>query len=112
LGAGKTTMAKGIAKGLGVAEELTSPTFTIVSEYEGRLRLHHIDAYRLSGPEDLASAGALELLDDSGAICLVEWSEKVAEALPGDAVIIELLVSEEGARVARLSGEVIEGILA
>lgn len=108
LGAGKTTFAKGIARGLGVDDEVTSPTFTVVSEYVGRLRLHHIDAYRLAGSEDFASVGAEELLADSGALCLVEWSERVADSMPADAISVELSVQPDGTRELRLAGAVLE----
>lgn len=111
LGAGKTTMAKGIARGLGIDDTVTSPTFTIVSEYEGRLRLHHVDAYRLSGPEDFAQAGGEEILSDRGGVCLIEWSERVEETLPPDAAVIELVVQEGGSRLARISGSALEAIL-
>jgi len=111
LGAGKTTFAKGVARGLGVDDEVTSPTFTVVSEYAGRLRLHHIDAYRLSGVEDFASVGGEELFADSGGLCLVEWSERIAEALPPDAVSVELSVRPDGGRDLRLEGAALEELL-
>lgn len=111
LGAGKTTFVKGFALGLGVDEEVTSPTYTIVSEYEGRLRLHHVDAYRLSGPEDFASVGGEELVGDSGGICLIEWSERISGALPPSAVVAEIEVEEDGSRLLRLDGEGLEALL-
>jgi len=111
LGAGKTTMAKGLARGLGVEETVTSPTFTIVSEYEGRLRLHHIDAYRLSGTEDFSALGGEDILADPEGVSLVEWSERIEAALPPDAACIELSVQPGGSRLARVSGEALEGIL-
>jgi tRNA threonylcarbamoyladenosine biosynthesis protein TsaE len=111
LGAGKTTFAKGVALGLDIDEEVTSPTFTVVSEYVGRLRLHHIDAYRLSGSEDFASVGGEELFADSGALCIVEWSERIAESLPPDAVHVELLVQADGSRELRLDGAALERLL-
>jgi tRNA threonylcarbamoyladenosine biosynthesis protein TsaE len=104
-------MAKGLARGLGVEETVTSPTFTIVSEYEGRLRLHHIDAYRLTGPEDFWSLGGEELLADPGGVCLVEWSERIESALPDDAAIVELALPPGGGRLARVSGEALESAL-
>jgi len=110
LGAGKTTFAKGLARGLGVEDEVTSPTYTIVSEYEGRLRLHHIDAYRLAGAQDFESAGAEELLSDAQGVCLIEWSERVQDALPPGTAVAELAVAEDGSRVLRLEGA-IEGLL-
>ncbi|HTX72072.1 MAG TPA: tRNA (adenosine(37)-N6)-threonylcarbamoyltransferase complex ATPase subunit type 1 TsaE [Rectinemataceae bacterium] len=111
LGAGKTTFAKGVARGLGIEEEVTSPTFTVVSEYEGRLRLHHIDAYRLSGVEDFVSVGAEELLSDAGGICLIEWGDRIAEVLPADVLRIELSVRPDGARELRTSGGALEALL-
>ncbi|MDA8425271.1 MAG: tRNA (adenosine(37)-N6)-threonylcarbamoyltransferase complex ATPase subunit type 1 TsaE [Treponema sp.] len=111
LGAGKTTFAKGVARGLGVDDEVTSPTFTVVSEYSGRLRLHHIDAYRLSGGEDFASVGGEELFADPDGLCLVEWSERIAEALPPDAVSVELTVRPDGSRDLRLQGAALEELL-
>jgi tRNA threonylcarbamoyladenosine biosynthesis protein TsaE len=111
LGAGKTTFAKGLARGLGVGDEVTSPTYTIVSEYEGRLRLHHVDAYRLSGSEDFESVGGGDLLADSGGVCLIEWSERIEAALPRDAAVAELSVEADGSRRLRLEGPGIEGLL-
>ncbi len=104
-------MAKGIARGLGVEDEVTSPTFTVVSEYEGRLRLHHVDAYRLLGPADFEELGGEDLLADPGGVCLVEWSERIEAALPPDAAFVELSVLPDGRRRARAWGEALERIL-
>jgi tRNA threonylcarbamoyladenosine biosynthesis protein TsaE len=112
LGAGKTTFAKGLARGLGVTEEVTSPTYTIVSEYEGRLTLHHVDAYRLSGPEDFESAGGEELFADPDGVCLIEWSERIEGALPPRAALAEFEVTDDGSRLLRIEGESLEGLLA
>jgi tRNA threonylcarbamoyladenosine biosynthesis protein TsaE len=111
LGAGKTTFTKGFAAGLGVEGEVTSPTYTIVSEYEGRLRLHHVDAYRLSGPEDFDSVGGEDLLADSGGVCVIEWSERIAAALPPDAAVAEFEVRDDGCRVLKIEGSAIEDLL-
>jgi tRNA threonylcarbamoyladenosine biosynthesis protein TsaE len=111
LGAGKTTFAKGFARGLGVGDEVTSPTYTIVSEYEGRLRLHHVDAYRLSGPEDFDSVGGGELLADPGGVCLIEWSERIEAALPPGSAVADLLVEADGSRLLRIEGASLEGLL-
>ncbi len=81
LGAGKTALIRGIARGLGVTEPVTSPTYTIVNEYStGRVPLFHFDMYRLSGPEDLFDIGWEDYLERGG-ICVVEWSERVLDAL-------------------------------
>jgi tRNA threonylcarbamoyladenosine biosynthesis protein TsaE len=111
LGAGKTTFAKGFARGLGVDDEVTSPTYTIVSEYEGRLRLHHVDAYRLSGAEDFYSIGGAEAFADGGGVCLVEWSERIEEALPPWSARADFLVEDDGSRLLRIEGESLERIL-
>jgi tRNA threonylcarbamoyladenosine biosynthesis protein TsaE len=108
LGAGKTVFAKGVGRGLGVEDEVTSPTFTIISEYEGRLRLHHIDAYRLSGPEDFSEIGGEDCLADPGGISLVEWSERIEASLPRDACRLELSVLPDGSRLARVEGASLE----
>jgi tRNA threonylcarbamoyladenosine biosynthesis protein TsaE len=111
LGAGKTTFAKGFALGLGIADEVTSPTYTIVSEYDGRLRLHHIDAYRLSGPEDFDSVGGGDLVADEGGVCLIEWSERVAPSLPPGCVVVDIEVEENGSRSLRLDAGSLESLL-
>ena len=81
LGAGKTAFTRGLARGLGAAEPVTSPTYTIVNEYlSGRLPLFHFDMYRLSSADDLWDIGWEDYLDRNG-ICAVEWSENVREAM-------------------------------
>jgi tRNA threonylcarbamoyladenosine biosynthesis protein TsaE len=83
LGAGKTTLAKGIAKGLGAAEpdEVSSPTFTLVHEYGDPVRVYHVDLYRIEQPREAAGLGLNELFD-SGAVVLIEWAERFPELLP------------------------------
>lgn len=100
LGAGKTCFVKGIARALGIAEEITSPTYTIVSEYEGRLPLRHIDAYRLSGEEDFENIGGSELLAGEG-VTVVEWPEKIAALLPGGAIFVDIGILENNKRMIR-----------
>jgi tRNA threonylcarbamoyladenosine biosynthesis protein TsaE len=81
LGAGKTALAQGIAAGLGVTEPVSSPTFALVHEYRGRMRVWHLDVYRLRGPEELADLSWEDLLCGEG-VLLVEWPERIREALP------------------------------
>jgi len=88
LGAGKTTLAKGIAAALGVTDPVTSPTFAIVQEYEGRVPVAHADVYRLASIAELADLALDELLDDH--VVLVEWGDRVVAALPADRIEIRL----------------------
>ena len=90
LGAGKTAFVRGMARGLGIQGRVTSPTFTIVNEYEGgRLPLFHFDLYRLGSSEELFDIGWEDFLRRGG-ICAVEWSENVADALEEDTVYIDI----------------------
>ncbi len=88
LGAGKTVLTKGIAKGLGITEPVSSPTFTILQIYEeGRLPLYHFDVYRIADPEEMDEIGYEDYFYGGG-ICLVEWANLIEELLPEDAVRI------------------------
>lgn len=89
LGAGKTAFTRGLAAGLGCTARVSSPTFTVVNEYDGPLPLFHFDMYRLSGAEELFDIGWEDYLSRPG-VCAVEWSERVEEALPGDAVTVTI----------------------
>jgi tRNA threonylcarbamoyladenosine biosynthesis protein TsaE len=103
LGAGKTCLTKGIARGLGITEAVTSPTYTIISEYQGPCPLYHIDAYRLEGDDDFAALGGEEILYGEG-ISVVEWSEKIPASLPENALFIDIDIISGGARSIRISG--------
>jgi tRNA threonylcarbamoyladenosine biosynthesis protein TsaE len=89
LGAGKTQLTKGLAEGLGVTSMVNSPTFVLMNEHVGRLRLFHVDAYRLDDPEDLLAAG---LLDDRAAdgVTVVEWADRLAGWLPEERLELAL----------------------
>lgn len=97
LAAGKTTFTKGIAKSLGVDEDVTSPTFTLVSEYEGKMPLYHFDAYRLDGSEAFLDIGAEEMMYGKG-VCAIEWTENVQSAIPDDAIKIHISIVESNVR--------------
>ena len=90
LGTGKTTLTKSIARGLGVTETVTSPTFNIIREYKsGRIPLYHFDVYRIADPDEMFELGYEEYFYGDG-ICVVEWADIIEELLPEDAVIIRI----------------------
>jgi tRNA threonylcarbamoyladenosine biosynthesis protein TsaE len=93
LGAGKTQLVRAIAAGLGVdpPHAVASPTFALIHEYDARLPIFHFDAYRLRGTEEFLDLGVHEYFDSDG-ICLVEWAERVAPALPPERLAIELAI--------------------
>jgi len=104
MGAGKTVLTRGIARGLGVAEGVSSPTFALVHEYDGRLKIYHFDMFRVESWDDLYSTGFFDFLD-SGAVLIVEWSENIENALPESAVRIRLAPGRtERERVISIEG--------
>ena len=105
LGAGKTAFTRGLARGLGVQERVTSPTFTIVNEYlGGRLPLFHFDMYRLGSADELYDIGWEDYLARGG-VCAVEWSENVSDALEPGAIRVDIRRGpEEDDRVITITG--------
>ena len=94
LAAGKTTITKGIAQSLGVTDVITSPTFCLISEYEGKMPPYHLDVYRLEGAEDFINLGTDDMIYGDG-VCIIEWSEKIMEELPENTIIIRLTPDSE-----------------
>ena len=103
LGAGKTVLAKGIAKSLGIREAIVSPTFTIVQEYDGDKKLYHLDLYRLSGDDEFESMGGEEFLYSDG-ITLIEWSEKIDDMLPDDTLYVTVEINPDLSRRVIIEG--------
>ncbi|MEA4965645.1 MAG: tRNA (adenosine(37)-N6)-threonylcarbamoyltransferase complex ATPase subunit type 1 TsaE [Oscillospiraceae bacterium] len=103
LGAGKTAFTRGLARGLGIRESVTSPTYTIVNEYlSGRLPLFHFDMYRLRSAEELFDIGWEDYLERGG-VCAVEWSENVEEALE-DPIFVSIAAESAEARRITVTG--------
>ena len=105
LGAGKTAFTRGLARGLGVEERVTSPTFTIVNEYEGgRLPLFHFDMYRLGSSDELFDIGWEDYLSRGG-VCAVEWSENIADALEEGTIRVDIRRGEhDDQRIITITG--------
>ena len=92
LGAGKTTFAQGFARGVGVKQHVGSPTFKLVSEYSGeKMKLFHVDCYRLSGIDDFLNMGGENLLLPEGGVCLFEWASIIEGVLPNNTIIIDFI---------------------
>ena len=90
LGVGKTVFTQGFAKGLGIEENVNSPTFTIIQVYEeGRIPLYHFDVYRIGNPEEMYEIGYEEYFFGEG-VCLIEWSKLIDELIPEEAINIEI----------------------
>lgn len=105
MGAGKTALTRGIARGLGIEGGVCSPTFALVHEYAGRLPIYHFDMYRVEGWDDLYSTGFFDYLDAADGVLIVEWSENIENALPDDAVPIRLRQgSTENERMISIDG--------
>ncbi|MCQ4022430.1 MULTISPECIES: tRNA (adenosine(37)-N6)-threonylcarbamoyltransferase complex ATPase subunit type 1 TsaE [unclassified Ruminococcus] len=103
LGMGKTALTRGIAAGLGTEDCVSSPTFALVNEYEGRCKIYHFDMYRINGIDDLYAIGFFDYLDTG--VLIIEWSENIADALPDDCITIKLRAgNDENSRVINVEG--------
>ena len=101
LGAGKTVLAQGVAQGLGIQDPVTSPTFTLIHEYEGRLPLYHVDLYRLADAADAANIGLEEYVYGDG-VTIIEWPDRAAGLVPDDHLAIALRPIADTKRALRL----------
>lgn len=104
LGMGKTAFTRGLARGLGCAGRVTSPTFTIVNEYDGATPLFHFDMYRLGSSDELFDIGWEDYLTRGG-VCAVEWSERVDDAMPADTLWVDIARgTDESDRIITITG--------
>lgn len=97
LGSGKTCLTQGIGRGLGVASPITSPTFTLLHQYRGRLPLYHFDLYRINQAAELDDFGFEEIIDGDG-VCVIEWAEKCLDRLPARRICVRLQVTDPDRR--------------
>lgn len=103
LGSGKTTLVKGLAQSLSIDEDITSPSFTIMSEYRGRLPLYHLDLYRIDSLEEFELLGVEEYFYGDG-ITLIEWAEKIEALLPPERITVSFAIESNGNRTITLTG--------
>lgn len=105
LGAGKTTITRGISIGLGLGDEVISPTFSLVNEYTGNnTRLYHFDMYRITSPDDLETTGFYDYLEDGG-ILAIEWSENIESELPENTIRINIDRIDDNTRKITIDGD-------
>jgi len=107
LGSGKTCLAKGIALGLGIADNITSPTYTIINEYQSEKEssptLLHIDAYRLNNDKDFEDIGGDEAINGGG-ISIIEWSERIPKSIPENSIKISMEITSPLSRTIKIKG--------
>ena len=101
LAAGKTTITKGIAQALGITDTITSPTFCLISEYQGTMPLYHMDVYRLDGREDFINLGTDDMLYGDG-VSIIEWSEKIMDELPSNTIVLKITPQDDGKRLIEI----------
>ena len=104
MGAGKTAFVRGLARGLGVSGEVSSPTYAIVNEYRGNPPLYHFDMYRISSEEDLYTTGFYDYLDGQKSILAVEWSENITEYLPKNTIWVAIEIQSDTDRKIQITG--------
>ena len=112
LGTGKTTFTKGFARQMGIKDHVTSPTFKLISEYQGKkYKLNHIDAYRMNGPEDFLNIGGEEYLLSKNSITIIEWGDLLNDILPSKTIRVnfERIKSPKESRKIEISGIKIVG---
>jgi tRNA threonylcarbamoyladenosine biosynthesis protein TsaE len=99
LGAGKTCFVQGLVRGLGATVRATSPTFVLVNQYQGRIPIHHVDAYRTDSMTELIDLGLLDLMDGEG-VTIIEWADKLTPLLPPEAIRVHIAgVGDEPRRI-------------
>ncbi len=103
LGAGKTTLVQGLARGLLIKEEVVSPSYVLARTHSGRLTLHHMDAYRISNPAELAEVGLTELLPPDKGVTAVEWADRIPELIPAGAIWVTLTMPSPDRRRIEIS---------
>ncbi len=103
LGSGKSVMTRGIARGLGIEDNITSPTFTLICEYYGKIPLYHMDLYRISDSDEFEMIGGRDLIYSNG-ISVIEWAEKIQEYLPEKMIHINISIEKDNSRRITVTG--------
>lgn len=104
MGAGKTTFTRGLAIGMGLGDEVTSPTFALVNEYRGKCNLYHFDMYRIRNGDDLETTGFYDYISDESALA-IEWSENIEDCLPRNTIFITLERVDDNTRKITVEGD-------
>lgn len=103
LGAGKTTFTRGLAMGMGLEDNVTSPTFALVNEYRGRINLYHFDMYRILSSDDIETTGFYDYMNDDNVLA-IEWSENITDVLPENTIYITIKRIDEQTREIEING--------